>query len=280
MSWYPYFQNNSCSPFLAPTGTCVLGNLAQYAINVSDAHSVIAGIQFARAHNIRLIVKNTGHDVLERSSGKGSLALWTHNLKNISFLDHYSSSYYFGPAARVDAGVAVQEAYTAASAHGFRVVGGGCPTVGLAGGWLPGGGHGPLTSVYGLGADNALEFEVVTIDGQHITASPTSNSDLYWALSGGGGGTYAVVLSITMRAHLDGPVAGTSWAFANTNPNAFWTAVEAWAKYLLVIEQNFPTLKTSVSFNNAFFQLSLATLPDATSTNQLNAVLNPRLPTD
>lgn len=151
----------------------------------------------------------------------------------------------------------------------------GCPTVGLAGGWLPGGGHGPLTSAYGLGADNALEFEIVTLDGQHTTASPTFNSDLYWALSGGGAGTYAVVLSITIRAHLDGPVAGTSWAFINTNPNAFWAAVEAWVEYLLVIEHDFPTLKTSVTFNNAFFQLSLATLPDATSTNQLNTALSP-----
>lgn len=65
-----YFQNNSCSPFLAANGTCVLENLAQYAINVSDASSVVAGIQFAQAQNIRLIVKNTGHDGLGRSSGK------------------------------------------------------------------------------------------------------------------------------------------------------------------------------------------------------------------
>lgn len=55
------FQNNSCSPFLAAAnGTCALGNLAQYAINVADASSMVAGIKFARANNIRLIVKNTG----------------------------------------------------------------------------------------------------------------------------------------------------------------------------------------------------------------------------
>jgi FAD/FMN-containing dehydrogenase len=272
-----YFQNNSCSPFLAANGTCVLGDLAQYAINVADASSVVAGIQFAQAQNIRLIVKNTGHDGLERSSGKGSLALWTHNLKSMSFISNYSSPYYSGLAARVGAGVEVQEVYAAASANGYRVVGGGCPTVGLAGGWLQGGGHGPLTSAYGLGADNALEYEVVTLDGQHTTASPSQNADLYWALSGGGAGTYAIVLSITLRAHRDGPVVGTEWAFLNTNPEAYWTAVEAWAKHVLVIEQDFPTLKTSVTFSNQFFELAYATLPDATNANKLNATLNPFL---
>lgn len=271
------FQNNSCSPFLAANGTCDLGNLAQYAINVADASSVVAGIKFARANNIRLIVKNTGHDVLGRSSGKGSLALWTHNLKGLSFISKYTSRHYSGPVARVGAGAEVREVYAAAQAEGYRVAGGGCPTVGVAGGWLPGGGHGPLTSAYGLGADNALEYEVVTLDGRQMTASPSQNSDLYWALSGGGGGTYAIILSVTIRAHRDGPVAGAQWAFANTDPEAFWSAVEAWAKHVLVIERDFPTLKTSVSFNNQFFQLAAATLPDAVNADKLNAALNPFL---
>lgn len=271
------FQNNSCSPFLAANGTCELGNLAQYAINVADASSVVAGIQFARKNNIRLIVKNTGHDVLGRSSGRGSLALWTHNLKSISFIPKYTSRYYSGPAAKIGAGVEVREIYAAASAHGYKVAGGGCPTVGVAGGWLPGGGHGPLTSAYGLGADNALEYEVVTLDGRQLTVSPTQNSDLYWALSGGGGGTYAIVLSATIKAHLDGPVVGAQWVFANTNPDAFWTAIEAWTKHVLLIEQDFPTLKTSVSFNNEFFELSPATLPDEKTAEKLNAALDPFL---
>ncbi|KAI8630631.1 FAD-binding domain-containing protein [Xylariaceae sp. FL1651] len=270
-----YFQNNSCSPFLAPNGTCDLGNLAQYAINVSDWRDVAAGIEFARAQNIRLIVKNTGHDGLGRSSGKGSLALWTHNLKSMSFISNYSSVFYSGPAARVGAGVEVLEIYEAASAHGYRVVGGGCPTVGLAGGWLPGGGHGPLSSSYGLGADSALEYEVVTLDGRHDTASPSHNADLYWALTGGGGGTYAIVLSLTLRTHRDGPVVGTEFSFANTNPKAYWAAVEAWARHVLMIEEDFPKLQTSVTFNNQFFQLAYATLPDATSADKMNAALDP-----
>jgi hypothetical protein len=88
-----YWNNNSCSPFQGPlaanpskqAASCTLGNLAQYAINVTDAKAAIAGVKFAWDKNIRLTVKNTGHDHLGRSMGKGSLALWTHNLKAIAF---------------------------------------------------------------------------------------------------------------------------------------------------------------------------------------------------
>jgi len=97
----------------------------------------------------------------------------------MSFISNYSSPYYSGLAARVGAGVEVQEVYATASANGYRVVGGGCPTIDLAGGWLQGGEHGPLTSAYGLGADNALEYEMVTLDDQHTIASPSQNADLY-----------------------------------------------------------------------------------------------------
>ena len=121
----PYEQNNTCSPFLAGNAdsTCTLGNMASYAINVSDAASAAAGVSFARGHNLRLVVKNTGHDYQGRSSGRGALALWTHNLKEKSVVN-YNSSLYTGPALRLGAGVQVQELYEFAGANGLRVVSG------------------------------------------------------------------------------------------------------------------------------------------------------------
>ena len=266
----PYWLNDSCSPFLAPNGTCTLGNLASYAINVSDAATVAAGIKFAQKKNIRLTIKNTGHDISGRSAGEGSLALWTHHLKDLSFVN-YTSPYYTGPAARISAGVENFEVYQAASQHGLRVVGGSCPTVGISGGSVQGGGHGPLGATYGLSADNTLEFEVVTVDGKHLTASPSQNADLYWALSGGGPGNFAVVMSTTVKAHIDGPLAGAGFSFLNTNADAFWSAVAAWIKHLLVLDQ-ITGLYTLWAFSNEEFLLEYATLPGGDTADMLAAL--------
>lgn len=152
-----------------------------------------------------------------------------HNLKSIGFLD-YKNKEYSGPAIKMGAGVQAYEAYLAAGAHGLRVVGGGCPTVGVSGGYTQGGGHSILSSIYGLSADQVLEWEVVTADGKVLTASPTDNPDLYWALSGGGGGTYGVVLSLTARAHQDGVIGGASLVFtsAGISQDTFWDAIGVW----------------------------------------------------
>lgn len=125
------------------------------------------------------------------------------------------------------AGVQGYEAMAAAQAQGLVIVGGECPTVGIAGGYSQGGGHSALSTAFGLGADQALSWEVVTADGKLITASRTQNSDVYWALSGGGGGTYGVVLSLMSKAHPDNIIGGASLAFlaSTTTTDTFYEAV-------------------------------------------------------
>ncbi|KAI0896797.1 FAD-binding domain-containing protein [Annulohypoxylon nitens] len=261
----PYWLNDSCSPFADSRLGCTLGNLAVYALEIDSAETAAAGLRFAQENNIRLTVKNTGHDYIGRSNGQGSLVLWTHKLKDMTFLN-YSSSYYRGPAVKVGAGVQFSEAYSAAASRGLRVVGGYCPSVGIAGGYVQSGGYGPLAATYGLAADNALEFEVVTVDGRHLIASPTENSDLYWALSGSGTGVYAVVLSLTTRAHADGETAGASLAFANTDPATYWTAVGAFQSHLLALDK-IPGFTTSWGMDNKSFSLNVATFPGALAKN-------------
>ncbi len=58
----PYFQGNSCSPYTPETTPCTLGNLVDYSINVTSAEDVLAGVKFAQEANIRLVIKNTGHE--------------------------------------------------------------------------------------------------------------------------------------------------------------------------------------------------------------------------
>lgn len=114
------------------------------------------------------------------------------------------------------------------------VVGGECPSVGLAGGFLQGGGHSPLSTWYGMGSDNLLQYEVVTASGAHLNASRTENSDLFWALSGGGGGTYAVVVSATVKAHPTVTVGGGAITVvaALTSQENFTAAVNAFHEML------------------------------------------------
>lgn len=126
------------------------------------------------------------------------------------------------------AGVQVREALAAAHTEGLVVVGGDSSSVGLAGGYSQGGGHGPLASMFGLGADQVLEWEVITATGEHLTASGSNNTDLYWALSGGGGGTYGAVLSATVKAHPDVQVAVANLTFASpdTTSKAYYDTLK------------------------------------------------------
>ncbi|KAG0160614.1 hypothetical protein PDIDSM_8144 [Penicillium digitatum] len=221
-----YFANQTCDPFTAKSQPCRLGNYVNYAVNVSSSDQVIAAVNFAREHNIRFVIRNTGHDYLGRSTGAGALSVWTHHLSDIEYTD-WSGPTYQGPAFKIGAGVVGYQILEAASAKGLVVVTGECPTVGLAGGYTQGGGHSALSTNFGLGADNTLEFEVVTAAGNLVTASRSENADLFWALSGGGAGNYGVVMSVVVQAHKDAPIAGASLEFtaANITTDTFYEAV-------------------------------------------------------
>ncbi|KAL5398744.1 hypothetical protein PMIN06_003906 [Paraphaeosphaeria minitans] len=221
----PYFQNQSCDPFTPRSSACKVGTYPSYAVKVTKASDAIAGMLFAQLNNVRLVIKNTGHDLLGRSTGTGGLSLWTHYLKDITIKD-YTSSSYTGKAMKMGAGVQAYEAYDAAHKQNLRVVGGTCPTVGLAGGYTQGGGHSMLSTIHGLGADQVLEWEVVTANGSLLTATPDKNSDLYWALSGGGGGTYGLVLSMTVKAYADTKVTGAMLTLIQQGADdAFWNGI-------------------------------------------------------
>nr|UYO77191.1 FAD-dependent isoamyl alcohol dehydrogenase [Trichoderma balearicum] len=267
------FQNYSCVPFTNEYQSCNLGNYASYVVDVTGADDVRNAIAFAKKHNVRIVIKNTGHDYLGKSTGRGSLSLWTHNLKSTKYIPSYRASYYRGPAVKLGSGVQGWEAYLLANSTGHRMVGGSCPTVGIAGGYSQGGGHSILSSSYGLGSDNVLEWEVVTVDGRHLIATPNQNADLYWAISGGGGGTFAVVLSMTARLHPDGIVGGTLFSFNDSvvGNDAYWKAVGAFHALL----PDF--LDAGNSFTYSIGNTSLVaygTMPGANLT-EINRLLKP-----
>ncbi|KAF4626895.1 hypothetical protein G7Y89_g11260 [Cudoniella acicularis] len=233
---WPLYEGRTCMPTTDPTQNCTLGGYPSYAINVSNVAQIQLAVNFARNANLRLVIKNTGHDFNGKSAGAGALSIWTHNLKDITYIPEYSSSSYSGKAVKMAAGVQAYEVYEAARDYGVTVVGGEGRTVGVAGGFMAGGGHSPLSSLLGMAADQVLAIEVVTPDGRFVTATEESNSDLFWALRGGGGGMFGVMTSITVKAFPTFPVTTMQLSFAtssNVSSTVFWAGVRAYFDYLL-----------------------------------------------
>ncbi|KAF9898158.1 hypothetical protein BX616_004404 [Lobosporangium transversale] len=199
------FNYRSCRGF-NQTEPCYQGAVPLYSVNVTNVQDVQHAVRFAAKNNIRLVIKNTGHDYLGRSIGVSSLNVWVHHLKKIALDDNFVPE---GAPRRtpgqgaiiLDPGVIWQEAYAAANEHNVTVVGGAHPTVGTSGGYCQGGGHSPLSPRHGLCVDNVLQYKVVTADGQLRVANAYKNKDLFWALRGGGGSTFGVIVEAVYKTH-------------------------------------------------------------------------------
>jgi FAD/FMN-containing dehydrogenase len=194
-----------------PGGTQISGWLdawtpapSAYAIAAQSASDVAAGINFARENNLRLVVKGGAHSYQGTSNAPDSLLIWTRKMNKIVLHDSFIARGCEGPsmpAVTVEAGAVWMDVYDAVTTKGGRYVqGGGCATVGVAG-LIQSGGFGSFSKQYGLAAAGLLEAEVVTADGSVRIANVCVNPDLFWALKGGGGGTFGVVTKVTLQTH-------------------------------------------------------------------------------
>ncbi|KAI6096140.1 hypothetical protein F5141DRAFT_1191117 [Pisolithus sp. B1] len=174
---------------------CEQGSVPVIGVDARTPQDIQAAINFVLQYNLKLVVKNTGHDFLGRSTARGAFVIWTHNMKNIAFNPQFTPQ-----------GAPANEMY---QGSGRMMVGGISlgGSVGAGGGWLQGGGHSVISPTYGLGVDNAIEITVVTSTGAYLTVNSYQNPDLFWALRGGGGGTYGIVTSVTYRTYQQLPVA-------------------------------------------------------------------------
>ncbi|KUM66970.1 hypothetical protein ACN42_g59 [Penicillium freii] len=197
-------SSNPTDPLAFVNATCRQGNLPSHYLEVQSETDVIEAFKFSNCSGKKLVIKNSGHDYLTRSSGRDTLSLWTRNLRSMSYSADFAPCGSEKTARRyqaitVGAGVNFDEAYEFAQKNNVTILGGYSSTVGVSGGWVQNGGHSILSPVYGLGVDRVLEFKVVTPDGVYRTANEFQNADLFWALRGGGGGTFGVVLESTHR---------------------------------------------------------------------------------
>lgn len=177
-----------------------------YAIAARNAEHIGAAVNFARDNDLRLVVKGGGHSYQGTSNAPDSLLIWTREMHDIQMhsafvatgCEHTSVPQL---AVTVGAGVIGSQVYDVVTTKGGKYVqGGGCLTVGLTG-LVLGGGFGSYSKRYGLAAASLLEAEVITADGAICIANRCMNADLFWALKGGGGGTFGVVSKMTLRLH-------------------------------------------------------------------------------
>jgi FAD/FMN-containing dehydrogenase len=175
-----------------------------YAVAARTTGDVVAAVNFARENHLRLVVKGGGHSYLGTSNAPDSLLIWTRFMDAITLHDAFVAEGCSGqpqPAVTVGAGAIWMHTYNQVTTKGGRYVqGGGCGTVGAAG-LVQGGGFGSYSKNYGTAAASLLEAEIVTADGMVRIANACTNPDLFWALKGGGGGTFGVVTQVTLRTH-------------------------------------------------------------------------------
>ncbi|RAH66090.1 isoamyl alcohol oxidase [Aspergillus aculeatinus CBS 121060] len=183
---------------------CRLGRLSALYVDAHSAQQVATAVRFARQHRLRISIKNTGHDYFGRSTRPDTLAIWTHHLKNMTYHANFTASncsHQHEHIGQIGAGAQASDVYAYFQGFGMDVTGGNEGSVGLAGGFGQGGGHGVFGPSRGLLVDNAVEFEVVTADGQLRTINACSDPDLFWAMRGGGGGTFAVLTSYKFQLY-------------------------------------------------------------------------------
>ncbi|CAF2190616.1 unnamed protein product [Rotaria magnacalcarata] len=230
------WENTSCSITTNST-TCNQGAVPVMAVNATLPEQVQSTIRLASVNNIRLVIKSTGHDYLGRSAAAGSLLLWVHYMKNMTIINQYSwcGRENISNAARIGAGAQWAEVYSWLDGFNLTAIGGAAASVGAVGGYLQGGGHSPLSRWKGLAADQVLEYDVVLASGERQTVSPCQNASLFWALSGGGGGTYAVVLSAVIRTFPSPYIVAAAYGVTAPNQTRYATLIESFVRLLSTV---------------------------------------------
>jgi FAD/FMN-containing dehydrogenase len=161
-------------------------------VRAADESDVISTVRLARERQVDLSVRGGGHNVAGFGTNNGGIVLDLSLIRNVR-IDPKART------ARVGGGATWGDVDHAGHAFGLATPAGVISTTGV-GGLTLGGGFGHLTRQYGLSIDNLISADVVTANGELLTASKDQNADLFWAIRGGGG-NFGVVTSFEFRMH-------------------------------------------------------------------------------
>jgi FAD/FMN-containing dehydrogenase len=173
----------------------------------ADADDVAQSVRFARENELLASVRGGGHNIAGNCLCDGGLLVDLAPMKGIRVDPEHRT-------ARAEPGLKLDEFDRATQAHGLATTMGIASDTGIAGLTL-GGGYGWLAGSHGLACDNLLSVDLVTADGELVTASESENADLFWGVRGGGG-NFGVVTSFEYRLHPVGKVLGGMALYAPT----------------------------------------------------------------
>jgi len=156
----------------------------------ANAQDVAEGVRFARSQGLGVAIQSTGHGVILPADN--AVMIITSQLRDL-LVDASSGT------AHVGAGLKWGEVLAETQKFGLAPLLGSSPGVGVVG-YTLGGGLGWLGRKHGLACDSVLSFELVSADGQVLTASATENPDLFWGLRGGGGG-FGIVTGMVIQLY-------------------------------------------------------------------------------
>jgi hypothetical protein len=161
-------------------------------VRAESVQDVQAAVDAAREEGVDLSIRGGAHSVPGFGTNDGGVVIDLSRMRAVT-IDPGSRT------ARTQGGATWADMNDAANAHGLATTGGVISTTGVAGLTI-GGGIGYLARGAGLSCDNLLSAEMVTADGQVVTASEREHEDLYWAIRGGGG-NFGVLTSLEFRLH-------------------------------------------------------------------------------
>ncbi len=206
---------------------------------------VAIALQLAQQGSAPFTVRSGGHCTAGFSAGAGVLI----DVSNLNGVYIHPQM----PAATVGCGCNFGNFRAALAPYGLHVPGGECDDV-CIGGYVQGGGYGFTSVTYGMNCDNVEAMRVMLADGSIVTATARQNADLWWAMRGGTGGNFGVLLDVTYRLRSLCNVFGWAIIWPLSNEQEIENATAA----LMLLQQQYMRTAASPNLN---IQVSLCYQP-------------------
>lgn len=234
----------------------------QVRVLCRTSDSVSICVQWAKAHNVPLAMRNGGHSYEGLSLSPG-LVIDVRLMDKLQIASDNSTITTGG-------GALLGNIYQALTAKGVIIPAGTCPTVGISG-HTTGGGYGLLARPLGLACDSLLEAQMIDAQGQLLTASDSENPDLFWALRGGGSGSFGVITQLKFKTHQikQATTFVIRWRVTASAAQQIYKIWQAWASEA---PRGITSILNCSGLENAV-QVTLAG-QSITTLNKLNAELN------